>query len=142
MRTSRDEWRNDGLSTDHYRDEAFALLQALWQMKDWLRNDPNVPSEAAANVERWVETEADHLKVASDVANGSKHMTLYRTRAEGCRPTKNSVHVFVGRGVQHTFFVTDERRGTDNEVVALADLCMAEWARFLDAHQIPLPPST
>ena len=83
VRFSRDDWRNDGSGTEHYRDEVFALFQALWHLKDWLKNDPALPAPVGVAVETWIVGEGHLLKVAADVANGSKHMTLDRMRAEG-----------------------------------------------------------
>ena len=139
VRLSRDEWRDDGLATEHYRDEVFALFQALWHLKDWFKNDTALPPTVGAAVERWIREEARLLHIAADVANGSKHMTLARGRAEGSSQTKNSVHVWVGKGVKHEFFVTDARDAQDYEAVALADGCLNEWGRFIADQGLVLP---
>jgi hypothetical protein len=36
---SREEPRTDRDGTEGYRDEVFALFQALWHLKDWFTND-------------------------------------------------------------------------------------------------------
>ena len=35
----QDEGRSDDLGTERYRDEVFALVQAIWHLKDWLSNN-------------------------------------------------------------------------------------------------------
>jgi hypothetical protein len=42
VRTSRDDFRDDGLGTEGHRDGVFALFQSVWHLKDWIHNDPNV----------------------------------------------------------------------------------------------------
>lgn len=133
VRQARDDWRTDAIGTEGYRDEVFALFQAIWHLKDWLKNDPQVTATAKASVERWVTMKGDLLKVAADVANGSKHMSVAanRARSNSSNQTRNDVRIHVGRGIQHTFYVTDARTGTDHEAVDLADRCLDEWAAFL-----------
>jgi hypothetical protein len=133
VRQSRDEVRTDHLGTEGYRDEVFALFQSLWHLKDWLRNDPALDPTLRSSVEGWINLEGDLLKVAADVANGSKHMTqqAHHQRANGSRQTRNDVSVYVGRGVSTTFYIKDVRNGQDFEAVALADSCLDEWQAFL-----------
>ena len=107
VQRGRDEPRTRSDGTEGYRDEVFALYQALWHLKDWLKNDPMTAcgeGSAGHTVEKWIKT-AHHLLIAADVANGSKHMMQTRamTRAGGSEQTRNDVTIVVGRGVKHTF---------------------------------------
>lgn len=136
---SRDDWRDDGLGTEHYRDEVFALFQCLWHLKDWFKNDQALPTSVGAAVERWIEDEARLLRIAADVANGSKHMTITHGRAGGSSQTRNSAHVWIGKGVKHEFFVTDARDEEDYEAVDLADGCLDEWGRFIAMQGLSVP---
>jgi hypothetical protein len=141
VQRGRDEPRTRSDGTEGYRDEVFALYQALWHLKDWLKNDPMTAcgeGSAGHTVEKWIKT-AHHLLIAADVANGSKHMMQTRamTRAGGSEQSRNDVTIVVGRGVKHTFYIQDGRAGgAEYEAVDLADLCIAEWRPFLSAHQL------
>ena len=142
VRQSRDEFRSDGLGTEGYRDEVFALCQAIWHLKDWFRNDLALDPLIGASVEKWINDHGHLLKVAADVANGSKHMTqhAWQPRAGGSGQTRNDVHVLIGEGVRTTFYIEDARNGQDLEAVALADACMDEWRLFLKEKGL-LPPA-
>lgn len=141
MVQSRDELRTDDLGTEGYRDEVFALYQAIWHLKDWLKNDVALDPHLRQSVEAWVRADGDLLQVAADVANGSKHMsqTAEHQRANGSAQTRNDVAVVIGEGVRTTFYVEDARSGCDFEVVALADACLAEWTTFLERWQLTPP---
>jgi len=133
VRTSRDDFRNDGLGTEGYRDEVFALFQAVWHLKDWIPNDPNVPL-TKSDVEEWLRDNAIALRIAHDVANGSKHMLLTGGGwAGGAKQTRNDVTVAIGRGVRHVFYIRDSKRDLEYEAVELADMCVREWTGFLEA---------
>jgi hypothetical protein len=142
VRQSRDEMRTDGLGTEGYRDEVFALYQAIWHLKDWLKNDTTLDHDLGPAVEAWVNEHGDLLKVAADVANGSKHMsqTPNQQRAHGSGQTRNDVWVFVGEGVRTKFYIEDARNGQDIEAVALADACLVEWQAFLKPWSLTPPP--
>lgn len=98
-----------------------------------------MPAPVGVAVETWIAGEGHLLKVAADVANGSKHMTLDRMRAEGSSQTRNSAHLWVGRGLQHEFFVADARSSEEYEAVELADRCLDEWGRFIVAQGLAMP---
>jgi hypothetical protein len=141
VRQSRDEIRTDSLGTEGYRDEVFAMCQAIWHLKDWFKNDPALDPSLGLSVERWINKHGNLLKVAADVANGSKHMSQNagQQRASGSGQTRNDVSVFIGEGVRTTFYVEDARNGQDLEVVALADACLDEWRAFLKAWRLTEP---
>lgn len=144
VRKSRDEGRTDALGTEGYRDEVFALFQAIWHFKDWIKSDPRVDNALARSIESWISSRADFLKVAADVANGSKHMALSAGRAGDSAQTRNDVHILAGAGtgggvVKHTFYITDRRSDSDHEAVALADLCIEEWREFLTENGLEWP---
>ena len=142
VRQSRDQIRTDDLGTEGYRDEVFALYQAIWHLKDWLKNDTNLGPDLRRAVEVWVNEHGNLLKVAADVANGSKHMsqTTGQQRAGGSSQTRNDVWIFVGEGVRTRFYIEDGRNGEDIEVVALADACLSEWQAFLQRWGLTPPP--
>lgn len=138
VRQSQTEVRGDGLGTEGYRDEVYALFQAIWHLKDWFINDDEVPV-TKPEVHAWIDERADVLKVAHDVANGSKHMTLSRPWAGGSEQGRNDATIVVGQGVQHVFYIQDARNGQDWNALSLADQCLAEWRSFLEQHGLAEP---
>jgi len=122
----------------------------------FVRNDPTLGPGVTSRVEAWIKQDGDLLKVAADVANGSKHMVLaaWSIRAGGSEQTRNDVTVTpatvqvsaavarsTGRSAlsRHTFYITDKRTGDDHEAVALADGCIKEWQAFLSSNQLGPP---
>lgn len=134
----RDEWQNTGLGTEHFLDELHATFQAIWHLKDWLHNDIHA-AVTKKDIEDWVKTRGSVLLVAADLANGSKHFDLLNQRAGGSHQSRADVRVYVGQGVQATFYVQDEQSHTEWEAVDLADACIAEWRQFLTETGLPIP---
>lgn len=130
VRASRDEFRRDDLGTEGYRDEVFALFQAIWHLRDWVHHDPQL-ALTRQDVDQWIKSSCVALPVAHDLANGSKHMVLSRDWAGGAKQTRNDVTVAVGVGVKHVFYIQDLKRKVEYEAVALADECIEEWSRLL-----------
>lgn len=139
VRTSRDAARSDGLGTEGYRDEVFALFQSLWHLKDWFKNDSSLDPGVGPSVETWIRDHGSYLKAAADVANGSKHMSLKSPRSGGATQTRNDVTIHVGVGVGHKFYVDVPSIGGDIEAVELAERCLTEWRSFLDLHWLIAP---
>lgn len=141
LRASRDEYRNDRHGTEGYRDELYATFQALWHLKDWLKNDTDQQvADIGKRAEKWLETtDAKHLQIAADVAHGSKHLRVDDKRADGSSQTRNDAEVRIGRGVRHTFWIEDARDGTEYEAVDLAERCIEEWRTFLSDNKLSLP---
>jgi hypothetical protein len=143
----RDQPRTDAEGTEGYRDELFALYQALWHLKDWLKNDPMTAYAEGGpgkTVETWLTTTAVYLPIAADVANRTKHMRQKPAmkRAGGSEPTRNDVTIAIGRGVMHTFYIQDQREGGEEyEAVNLAERCIDEWRGFLAAHKLDPDPN-
>ena len=72
------------------------------------------------------------LKLCADLANGSKHLKLTSTRTgdKATEIARNDVTVFVGTGTAaHRFYV--QSRGTEHDVINIAEAAVAEWANFL-----------
>lgn len=122
-------------------DDVHALFQAIWHLKDWLHNDDTIPL-TKGDVDTWVNGDAKlMLRVAVDVANGTKHMKLDNKRAEGSDLTRKDMYVHVGRGLTNTFYVEDRRvAGREWPALDLADASIAEWRAFLASHGLTPSP--
>jgi hypothetical protein len=72
-------YRNDRHNSDYYRDE-FAFFKTCLHMRDWLWNDPTVgPTQEDAGK---LYNAHDCLKLAHDIAIGSKHVVIERPRVD------------------------------------------------------------
>jgi hypothetical protein len=75
------------------------------------------------------------LQLCADLANGSKHLVLTRSRTGDLSTTiaRNDVAVFVGTGTSaHRFYVASS--GREYDVLQLAEDAVAEWTRFLSSR--------
>lgn len=143
MQRTTTEYRAD-TSQEDQRDELLALYQALWHLKDWLKNDPAVPDALRRAVESWVNhhPDASNLRVAADVANGSKHMLLTNGRAGGSIHQGTDIRILVGGGLSQTFYIedrSDPSRVRRREASNLAASCIREWRRFLREGGLRVP---
>ena len=63
-------------SSDQARDALLHFYQDAYHLKDWIKNDSEVPT---SGVETWI-NEAPPLRLCADLCNGSKHLKLTRSR--------------------------------------------------------------
>lgn len=100
--------RADWLGTEGYRDELYALFQAIWHLRDWLANDPDVPGvDRARDLDRIIfdpDAPLRSLQAAHDLANGSKHRGVVRPAVDAAQ-IRNDATVHVGVGQQHVFYI-------------------------------------
>ena len=118
-------------NTELYDDDIYHFFQDAWHLKDWIKNDPEVPSAVSAQVEREV-NDVRAFRVAADFANGTKHMTLNRPREEHAKFTERKVTIMLGgpgRAVQERVLTLTDGSQTTAEAVA-ADV-MREWNLLL-----------
>jgi hypothetical protein len=141
VRRDRDDWQDSGMGTEHFLDELYATFQAIWHLKDWLRNDPHVTVTGQA-IDDWLNSRDSVLLVAADLANGSKHFALTNPRSGDSHQTRKEIRVWVGQGVQATFYVRDGRSDAEWEAVTLADACIAEWRVFFSHEGLTAPELT
>ena len=65
---------DEGAGFNDAEDYLWAFFQNCWHIKDWIRNDPRVTNEAKERVWEAVQTTRS-LRLAADLANGSKHFS-------------------------------------------------------------------
>lgn len=116
--------------TDVAIDTVLSFFEAIHHLKDWLVNDPMsgiTKNEAESLINR-----SPMLRLCADLANGSKHLSLTRSRT-GDRSTdiaRNDVTVFVGTGTAaHRFYVQSGNK--EHEVRDIAEAAVGEWTQFL-----------
>lgn len=63
----------------HVIDDCHAFFTCCFHLKDWLDADKKVPREIRDKVEDYLESDL-WLRLCADLANGSKHMVLNKSR--------------------------------------------------------------
>ena len=114
-------------------DAAQSCFEAVHHLKDWLGNDPS-SGATRADGDSFVNS-SPVLQLCADLANGSKHLRLTRSRTGDTSTTlaRNDVTVFAGKGTSaHRFYV--QSAGTEHDVLHLAEGAVAEWTRFLSGR--------
>jgi hypothetical protein len=121
--------------TDAAVDTVLSFFEAAHHLKDWLGNDPSSGITKAAGDS--LINGSQILRLAADLANGSKHLVLTSSRTGDTSTTiaRNDVTVFVGTGTSaHRFYV--ESAGAEYDVLQIAETAVDEWSRFLTAQKL------
>lgn len=127
--------------TSHYAfhvtdDDLVHCFTDIWHVKDWLRNDADVPIDVRDQVEAYVQSRP-MLQLAGDLANGMKHLKLTKRAHTGDFGTRRlDVHVTGDPtvGLRSTIRVTSNGFTHDATVVALR--AMDNWREFLVNHDL------
>jgi len=64
-----------------YEDNLWSFFQNCWHLKDWIKNDPGVPSSVSSAIEGDIK-KYESLMICADLANRSKHFNLQRVRLD------------------------------------------------------------
>ncbi|HEY3124111.1 MAG TPA: hypothetical protein VGK70_08600 [Thermoanaerobaculia bacterium] len=127
-------------NTEVYDDDLYHFFQDVWHLKDWLKNDPAVSQQVRTSVETDVNG-VQALRLAADLANGSKHFEL-RFPREGAAIKQR--HVIVKLGEQKG---AEQRRdvsttgGSSTTAEQIARDSIKEWEKLLIAYRLQLPPT-
>ncbi len=146
-RTVAASGRNTGRGSLDVEDFGEALAQALWHLKDWLKNDENLSPELRGSVEEFVNGEQT-LLVLADLCNGSKHAVLTtRVRARG---TGFGTLAWTGSGdvddpetIERVLFcATAPGWSAPREVMDIARDGLTTWEVWLTGHGLLVPRSS
>jgi hypothetical protein len=119
-------------------DDLFTFFQHCWHLKDWTKNDDTVPKATRKAVVKDVEA-ADRLLYCADLANGSKHLHLDKSRKgatiwrfKGSTSDPKTGKVF--SGVEG--FGIASRHGTPQpyDIVEFAVKVVEDWVDILKKH--------
>jgi hypothetical protein len=117
----------------HYLDEAYAFFQNSHHLKDWLKNDPSAAS-AVGDVEQAISA-SPWLSLCADLANGSKHLTLTRARADPATKI-GSKRFALNLGGGPPFISAKyevHSQGQTFDAFTVATECVREWEAYLKA---------
>jgi hypothetical protein len=125
-------------NTEVYDDDLYHFFQDVWHLKDWLKNDSAVSQKVRTRVETDV-TSVPALRLAADLANGSKHFEL-RVPREGAAITQRHVIVQLGgpKGAEQRRDVGTVG-GSVTTAEQIARDSVKEWEKLLIAYGFQLP---
>jgi hypothetical protein len=78
--------------TELYDDDIYHFFQDAWHLKDWIKNDPSISKTVRNSIEDEVKN-VKPLRIAADIANGTKHMELKKPRPEKALLTERNVTI-------------------------------------------------
>jgi len=138
--------RHGGQASLDAEDFSDALCQSVWHLKDWLKNDPRQTEIGSSEVETFANDDPA-LKVAADLANGTKHVVLSATGSRTDDVRMGHVH-WSGEGdpddpegVHRVWVYVDEpERGDRREVVDVAWEAIESWRKWLTEQGLEVPP--
>lgn len=118
-------------NTELYDDDIYHFFQDAWHLKDWIKNDPSVPSKVRDQVEQEV-NHVQPFRVAADFANGTKHMALKWPRDEDAQFTERKITIMLGHpGPALQERVLTLADGSQTTAEAVATEVMQEWDLLL-----------
>ncbi len=121
-------------SDDKCKDSIEAVVADIWNLKDWLRQDPTA-HVAQTDIKAFLDTEAFNIRACGDIETKQKHYRVDDRRRE------NSELIWEGNHHHHSglpviFSVTRTYRdssSTDHweDAYELARRAIEEWKQFL-----------
>ena len=113
--------------------------QSMWHLKDWILRDPDFG--AKDNEELKKEIHATRcLLVCSDLANGSKHLSLDRPKTGERLSEHTGMHLDTSKGIfRELHYVvcpdpSDEFHGM--EVTTFLRCCKDQWQNIINRHYL------
>ena len=129
--------RQHTVASENYVDEIYAFFLNCYHLKDWIRNDPNVPQAVQQIVEKHINANRP-LRLCADICNSLKHLRLDRHPRSGENPVfgSKSIKVGLGPGIP-TSIALEYDVDTDSgrvDAFSLATECVAAWDAFLSGN--------
>lgn len=113
--------------------------QAMWHLKDWVLNDSHFGAKDRTSLKAEIHS-SRCLLVCSDIANGSKHLSLDRPKLGGKLLERTGIHLDTAQGIfKELLYVTctdtgDEFHGM--EIRTLLRQCRDVWQDIIDRHYL------
>ncbi len=123
-----------GADFNELEDSLWAFFQNCWHVKDWLKNDPTVPAEVKQRILPLAEgTQA--LKIAADLANGSKHFKLTRARTGARDSAIQLINHY--DGTMSTVHMIELADGSSVTALQAAEQAMEAWKGLFRENDLP-----
>ena len=122
----------------HDHDIVYAFFQNCFHLKDWIINDPDVTLPKSDVVDYTYKT--DCLKLCSDIANGTKHLRLDKTRS-GISPTIGPLNITLtelpNRNVRYAIKYSIGTTSGYFDAFEIATQSIQKWKDFIVKFVIP-----
>ena len=111
--------------------------QSIWHLKDWILNDPQFGAKDRNALKADIYS-SHCLLACSDLANGSKHLSLDQPKIGGSISGFAGIHIDSSKGIYRERFKvvcldpTDEFHGM--EIGALLRQCRDRWDFVINRH--------
>ncbi len=131
---------NENRDAVEYDDDLWSFFQNCWHFKDWLKNDPAVPTHITKRVEKDA-NDKPAIKICADLANRSKHVVLTRIRVDA-KITSRDTTVFIGgtKESPDTFSVSEHTitlgDGSIHQARDVAKQAICEWEELLNSYHL------
>ena len=128
-------------STNDHVDDIVSFFIHCYHVKDWIKNDPEVPKDVQQKVEGYVNNTCT-LKLCADICNGAKHFSLDRTRT-GSQPkfvgSDHKMQINEGGNCapgSYSLKLRIEHNGETLDAFKLATRAMESWKKFLSDNNL------
>jgi len=122
-----------------FYDVLIFTCQSMWHLKDWILNDPHFgASDIAALSDDIHSTRC--LLICSDIANGTKHLSLNRPKIGSKLSDRTGLHLDTAKGIFQEFYYVscddpaDEFHGM--EIRTLIRRCRDSWEDLINRHYL------
>jgi len=127
-------------SDDKCRDSIEAVLGDIWNLRDWLKNDPSVqiPNKSKA-IDQYIFSH-NHIRACGDIEIQNKHFRIDDMRHENTKLVLKANHHPSGFPVIFSV-VTKYRDNPENideyeDATELAKRAIQEWVAFLKVNHL------
>lgn len=121
----------------YFYDIVIFTCQSMWHLKDWILNDKEFDPKDSLLLREEIHAKKC-LLICSDLANGSKHLSLERPKAGFSFLERSGVWTEPGKGVfQEYYYVVSTDSGDPYHGMEIRDLleeCRAVWQQIIDRH--------
>ncbi len=120
-------------------DVVIFTCQSMWHLKDWILNDPSFGAKDNKKFKEEIHA-SRCLLVCSDIANGSKHLSLDRPKTGGRISDRTGIQIDPSKGIfRELFYVVcedpkDEFHGM--EVRTFLRCCRDQWQMIINRHYL------
>ncbi|MEO0853618.1 MAG: hypothetical protein AAFY15_08960, partial [Cyanobacteria bacterium J06648_11] len=107
--------RNQNQSHTDYDDDLWSFFIHAWHLKDWVKADEPLPSDARHRIVSEAENIRE-LQICADLANRTKHLLLDRFSRHDSAPARRDVTIGLGANstVKSTHYI---RLKDDSQVI-------------------------
>jgi hypothetical protein len=124
-----------------FYDIAIFACQNMWHLKDWVLNDPNFRPKDLGKLKADIHTEKS-LLICADIANGSKHLTLTRSKAGFFISDREGINLNVSKRILQTYLYVVCSNETDSyhgmEIRELLSIARLAWDKIIDKHYLSI----